>query len=85
MECHVAHGSNEKGMTKAGIAKLCSECHATGTKEFLASHQGISPGKQSCMQCHDAHGSTGKGLLYPIGHAPFMEGTCTPCHEGSGK
>ncbi len=85
MQCHVAHGSNEKGMTIAGTAKLCSQCHETDTAAFNTAHKNITPGKDSCVQCHDAHGSPGKGLLYPVGHTPFLEGNCTPCHEGRGK
>ena len=85
MECHVAHGSDEQGMTNAGIAGLCSRCHETDTETFSAAHQNITPGKDSCTQCHDAHGSPAKGLLYPVGHTPFVEGNCVPCHKGGGR
>ncbi|NPA94410.1 MAG: hypothetical protein GXO58_03170 [Thermodesulfobacteria bacterium] len=85
MKCHDAHGSNEKAMTRKKGSRLCSECHTTKGKEFLSAHKNIAPGPNSCTSCHDAHGSPQKGLLYPVSHAPFAQGSCTPCHKGGKK
>ncbi|WP_456387365.1 cytochrome c3 family protein [Desulfolithobacter sp.] len=85
MECHRAHGSDEPAMINSRPEELCVRCHEGETPDFLAAHSGIKPGAGSCVSCHDAHGSPEKGLLYPVGHTPFVEGTCKPCHKGRGK
>ena len=85
MQCHTAHGSNVQGMLNTGRGKLCGRCHPRTGKAFLLKHGNIQPGADSCISCHDAHGGPDKGLLYPVGHAPFLEGTCTPCHGGEAK
>ena len=85
MKCHAAHGSDEKAMTRKKGSRLCGACHKDQGKEFLAAHDNIAPGPDSCTKCHDAHGSPQKGLLYPVSHAPFAQGSCTPCHKGGKK
>ncbi len=85
MQCHRAHGSKIPDMLNTGKAELCGRCHKLTGKEFLARHGNIQPGPDSCISCHDAHGGPDSGLLYPVGHAPFLEGSCTPCHRGGTK
>jgi len=85
MECHTPHGSDQPGMLNSSKDKLCSRCHKITGEQFLAAHKNIAPGTESCVNCHDAHGGPGKGLLYPVGHAPFEDGTCKPCHSGRSK
>jgi predicted CXXCH cytochrome family protein len=82
LHCHGSHGANETGMLKKTKSTLCAECHQTGTGEFLESHRGIKAGGDSCITCHDPHGGPEKGLLFPVGHDPFLKGTCIPCHPG---
>jgi hypothetical protein len=36
-----------------------------------------------CKSCHDPHASQMAGMLLPRVHAPFAEGDCSLCHEGS--
>ncbi len=84
-QCHAAHGSAVRGLLGSEAGVLCARCHRTGGREFLDRHHGIRPGPDSCVTCHDAHGGPDRGLLYPVGHAPFLQGTCRPCHKGRAK
>jgi predicted CXXCH cytochrome family protein len=79
--CHVPHGSKIKGMLLMKVKKLCLECHVIN-KDFTDKHLSIKPSAGSCLGCHDPHGAIDKALLYPVAHAPFKEGKCTPCHTG---
>jgi len=83
--CHSPHGSREKGMLKKASGALCRQCHDSGSKAFLKAHHDIRPRPSSCVTCHDSHGGPDKGLLYPVIHAPFKAGTCSPCHPGRSK
>lgn len=85
MECHSAHGSTLQGILNSAPGELCNRCHQTEGEQFLGAHQEIRPGPESCINCHDSHGGPEKGLLYPVGHSPFAEGTCKPCHSGRAK
>jgi predicted CXXCH cytochrome family protein len=82
LHCHGSHGADETGMLKKGKSTLCADCHETGTGEFMEAHGGIKAGGDLCITCHDPHGSPEKGLLFPVGHDPFLKGTCSPCHPG---
>lgn len=81
-QCHAAHGSGVEGLLRTGVGTLCGRCHKVTGRDFLQRHHGIRPGPDSCVSCHDAHGGPDRGLLYPVGHAPFLKGTCAPCHKG---
>jgi predicted CXXCH cytochrome family protein len=82
--CHAPHGSSHKAILKNGSSKNCKQCHELGDKSFINSHAGMKPSAKSCIGCHDPHGGPEKGLLYPVVHAPFNEGSCKPCHKGGG-
>jgi len=85
LQCHSPHGSAHQWILKKKSGALCSQCHKTGTKAFVAAHHGIRPQPDSCVTCHDAHGGPDKSLLYPVGHDPFKQGSCSPCHPGRAK
>ena len=82
LHCHGSHGANEAGMLDTAKSNLCARCHQFETGEFVKAHQGIKAGGGSCTTCHDPHGSPEKGLLFPVAHEPFLQGTCSPCHPG---
>jgi predicted CXXCH cytochrome family protein len=80
--CHEAHGGNQTVLLKTAPEKLCATCHKGDDARYAKAHSGMTPSGKSCLSCHDPHGAPEKGLLYPVQHAPFKQGSCKACHPG---
>jgi hypothetical protein len=69
-------------LLKTAPDKLCGTCHKGDGPRFSKVHSGMNPSGKSCLSCHDPHGAPAKGLLYPVQHVPFKQGSCKACHPG---
>lgn len=82
--CHDPH-TPQLSPGKMTDADICSGCHAIDAATLTKSHQGVTPGKDSCLSCHDPHGGPDASLTLPVKHAPFADGDCISCHPGGDK
>jgi DmsE family decaheme c-type cytochrome len=77
MDCHSAHGGNDKQLAKAGVTETCVKCHKDVKAEInRSSHHPIKEGKMDCASCHNPHGTLGEGLLT----GGTVNETCYQCH-----
>ena len=82
-DCHSAHASDAKVMSKATQSEVCFTCHKTQRAEThhvsghpLTTTGNGAPPKMSCSDCHNPHGSTGPTLLIKN----TVNETCYTCH-----
>jgi len=80
LDCHSAHNSGFPNQLTGPANKLCSLCHDATKAELIESHYDIPIQGARCTSCHDAHASVDTGLLLPVTHEPFADGSCEMCH-----
>ena len=79
-DCHAAHNSEHADQLVGPANSLCGLCHSADDADVIESHYEIPIAGTRCTSCHDAHASKDAGLLLPVAHEPFAEGSCEMCH-----
>lgn len=79
-DCHKAHNSPYPAQLNAPANNMCAVCHQVESQELVDAHTGIPIKGSNCLGCHEPHATQIKGLLRPVGHSPFAEGSCEMCH-----
>jgi len=79
INCHNPHTSDQSGMKKGVLKKICFNCHQDTTwrmsdKKTKFLHPEVKKG--NCNSCHDPHGSNFRLLL-----ANNEFAVCTSCHK----
>jgi predicted CXXCH cytochrome family protein len=82
-DCHEPHNSPHPDQLLGPANAMCSLCHGDGER-LLEAHADIPVEGTRCTSCHDAHASRSDGLLLPIVHEPFADGSCEMCHATDG-
>jgi predicted CXXCH cytochrome family protein len=81
--CHNPHASDQAGMKKSALTKICYTCHQdTQWRMYDKKTKYLHPGlkkKGNCNDCHDPHGSNFR-LLFPSDEFTV----CTECHKKHG-
>ncbi len=83
LNCHTAHVSQQESLLVRAPAALCGACHDPTKPAMRTAHHGLITAATDCTGCHEPHASEKKKLMLSGQHAPFADGDCSTCHQGS--
>jgi DmsE family decaheme c-type cytochrome len=78
-DCHDAHGTFEKSMTKNSAQQdtVCLKCHQENAGPFIYEHPVVKA--EGCIFCHSPHGSVNARLV----SSNNLNQLCLSCHTGA--